>query len=795
MKISIKYLFTLLAICFVKTLVADIVPAVHQEERSWQVSQQFSGVSLQNAEAFPSATSSLKRYFQYHGIDQKSEGYPIVFRKNPALPPEGYRLVSDTSGTSIEAADQRGAYYAVATLKQLFQPRHGQLAVEKMRIEDCPSLAFRGVLVFLSEPATPKSMEHIKKLFQTFSELKFNTILLGLMGNYQYETVSFPDAAFSKEQVQELIREADACQLEIIPYFQAMSHCPWILRSPEGKNLLEDPEVTSWSATWCPSNPATEDFFKRILRETVDLFKPRYIHLGFDEIGPFRKCARCREVAPEKLLADEIIRYHDFLASFGVKTIIWHDEFLERNSADRYTSHAQAWRAREVLPRDILINYWYYYPNPVDMVGQMKLFSDLGYRMIGAGFHRPRAIQMLSESMEESPSGDGMLATTWYLARQWGAGLMRWELPHYLVTTAESAWNTYAHGAERPGFDPVQVLMRNYFPVEIAPDLLYFTPVVFSENQKKWAELPIQRAGNFFPFAAAYGETAYDATRNCRIKIDQTAAALVILQEADAPSKATPDEYFPIGQWQVKYSDGTLQEIPLLYRWNISSTAAPYNAMLNQAAVTDPKSGRRYNTLFWTNPHPEKKIVSLELIRSDGYDGTFRIAALAVGNFNWSEGIYGKIISTVETFSYGSADELNAKWYYQAPEEVKISLCEERMRLDVPPLAGGRITLSKALPASATGGVLRIYSTFASPVRCGIYRGDKGWGDYYTTYQLLSPGWNVVEFDFAAMQHEKNTEIALQQLDRLQIALWIPKGEIGYFLFDRLSFFAGPVAQ
>ena len=193
------------------------------------------------------------------------------------------------------------------------------------------------------------------------------------------------------------------------------------------KSLLEDPEVTSWSATWCPSNPATEDFFKRILRETVDLFKPRYIHLGFDEIGPFHKCERCSKVAPEKLLADEIIRYHDFLASFGVKTMIWHDELLERNSADRYTSHAQAWRAREVLPRDILINFWYYYPNSAEMKGQMKHFSDLGYRMIGAGFHRPRAIQMLSEIMEESPSGDGMIATTWYLVRQWGTGLMRWE--------------------------------------------------------------------------------------------------------------------------------------------------------------------------------------------------------------------------------------------------------------------------------------------------------------------------------------------------------------------------------
>ncbi len=199
----------------------------------------------------------------------------------------------------------------------------------------------------------------------------------------------------SQKTLRELVEYCRARGIDLIPEVPSLSHCDYlILPYPEIAERSYDP----YPDTYCPSNPKTYEILFDVLGEIIEVFEPRYINIGHDEIYSIALCERCKGKDPADLLADDIIKIHDFLASHGVRTMMWADKIVElgddkgnkwggaeypvvRNG--RVTEFVPAmYRAMDRLPRDIIcINWSWPFGADVD-----KKYLDNGFDMVFGNF-------------------------------------------------------------------------------------------------------------------------------------------------------------------------------------------------------------------------------------------------------------------------------------------------------------------------------------------------------------------------------------------------------------------------
>ena len=95
-----------------------------------------------------------------------------------------------------------------------------------------------------------------------------------------------------------------------------------------------------------------------VLREAVQVFHPRYINIGYDEL-----------FCDTKTLIRGATRLRDFLAGMGVRTMMWGDLFLYKGEAPdamNAPNAAEAKLRRESLPKDIVVCDWHYEKAPVE---------------------------------------------------------------------------------------------------------------------------------------------------------------------------------------------------------------------------------------------------------------------------------------------------------------------------------------------------------------------------------------------------------------------------------------------
>ena len=127
----------------------------------------------------------------------------------------------------------------------------------------------------------------------------------------------------SVEELSEIAAYAYARGIEIIPEMPCLSHAEYLLyKHPEFAEVAEDhfPEVC------CPSNPDYYKMLFEIFDDMIEIFHPKRINIGHDELYVLGYCPRCKGKRAADLLLGDITKIHDFLASRGVKTMLWGDK-------------------------------------------------------------------------------------------------------------------------------------------------------------------------------------------------------------------------------------------------------------------------------------------------------------------------------------------------------------------------------------------------------------------------------------------------------------------------------------
>lgn len=270
----------------------------------------------------------------------------ISISKDTSLKAEAYRLEVNSKGITLQAADARGIFYGLQTLRQLL-PEQAPWAIPAVTIADEPRFPYRGLMLDVARFFTPK--EHVLKLIDCMAMMKLNKLHLHLTDDngwrieikrYPLLTKTgsrrvarpgkyFPDREnpikgeptvergfFTQKDIKEMVRYAQERQIEIIPEIDLPAHSNAALTAyPE----MRCPVVKEFPAVipgmggdrakiiFCAGNDSVYSFLNNILDEVMELFPSQYVHIGGDEANKYywKLCPLCQARMKQEGITDE----------------------------------------------------------------------------------------------------------------------------------------------------------------------------------------------------------------------------------------------------------------------------------------------------------------------------------------------------------------------------------------------------------------------------------------------------------------------------------------------------------
>ncbi|THF70054.1 glycoside hydrolase [Deinococcus sp. Arct2-2] len=550
---------------------------------------------------------------------------------------EGYALWVEAGGAYVVGADARGAYMGAQTLRQLLT----QGGLKFARISDSPALSQRIAMIYLDQYSAAIN----DKLIPMLAALKYNSVLV--MSNYvQWDTAkaggwAHPGGA-SKAEAARVAALARSYGLEPIPLIETLSHVGWMYYGGKNLDLRQDPDSqNAWA--YDTLNPATYSrVILPILKEAVDVFKPKVIHIGHDEVrnrDRFPARENGKALGFEKLFVDDVVKLHDYLKMQGVGTMMWHDTAF----ADAVIATLPA-----QLPKDIQVAYWNYAPgNSFGLLGRIKA---LGFPVLGASWNEVGNAEGYAK-VAAQVGATGMIQTRWtgYFGNPsiWD-GAADQGVP--FVRAANSFWNPAAgsvpnaEGIYRATYQPEAYRATAGTLVNLAP---LVTRSLTDDDEKGWilkgADIDLRNLKTGVNRFGAYTfsvtgavmlkgsrPAAKDLPERVTVELGRKATSIAFLHTTGWPA-ATAREV--IGRYEVRYADGSMVNQPLEYGRHIRAwtDTLPSSMIPAPAWAGKTKDGLEVAVpvLDWVNPKPDKVISSVTVV-SEGKNANLTLIGLTL---------------------------------------------------------------------------------------------------------------------------------------------------------------------
>lgn len=366
----------------------------------------FTGWCADSPEGAGAAQILAEKYQEKAGIAlTEKEGGEISFVTAPSLPADGYDLKITNTGVTVCASSLRGFVCGAETFIKLIRDD----CVPTVKISDSPAKAFRGVHLFIPSMA---QMDFARRLIKyMISPMGYNTIIMQVSGGMVYEShpkisqafanavemqkkglwPAFPHSGIAegkpitKAQLKEFLSYIKSFGIDVIPEVQSLGHVqymthayPQIAEIPEVEELekvdtREEDMLPSqfYRHSYCPSNERSYEILFDIIDEIIEVFQPKeFVHMGHDEVREIGVCSKCKGKDPAQLLAQDIIRIHDYLAAKGLKMMIWADML---QPVTKY----QTPPAIDMIPKDIVL---------LDFIWYFHLTKDIEDNLLEKGF-------------------------------------------------------------------------------------------------------------------------------------------------------------------------------------------------------------------------------------------------------------------------------------------------------------------------------------------------------------------------------------------------------------------------
>jgi hexosaminidase len=311
--------------------------------------------------------------------DQQSNIIRLKLDVSQATGPEGYHLEASPTVITISAAAPAGIFYGMQTLRQLLPPaifsptlvQGVAWTVPAVSIDDRPRFAWRGMMLDCSRHFMPP--QFIKRFIDLLAIHKMNTFHWHLtddqgwriqirkypklteIGAWRSQTlIGRPDQKplkfdgqryggfYTQDEIRDIVAYAQDRFINIVPEIEMPGHSSAAIAAYPQLSYADHPVAVATSWGICSDILAPEqntiDFYQDVLREVMDLFPSRFIHLGGDEVplaqwnNP-RALARMKELGltdPADLQQYFLAQMNRYLQANGRRLIGW-DEVAALN--------------------------------------------------------------------------------------------------------------------------------------------------------------------------------------------------------------------------------------------------------------------------------------------------------------------------------------------------------------------------------------------------------------------------------------------------------------------------------
>lgn len=539
---------------------------------------------------------------------------------------EAYALWVDEGGAYVVGADARGAYLGAQTLRQLLTPAGLRYA----RITDAPALRQRVAMIYLDQYSRGVN----DALIPMLAALKYNAVLV--MSNYvQWDTAkaggfAHPGGA-SKAEARRVAELARSYGLEVIPLIETLSHAGWMFYGGKNLDLRQDPDSQNLWA-YDTLNPATYDrVILPVLKEAVEVFVPKVIHLGHDEVrnrDRFPARENGKAVGFETLFVNDVVKLHDYLKGLGVGSMIWHDTAF----ADAVIGTLPA-----RLPKDLQVAYWNYAPG--NSFGLLGTIQKLGFPTFGASWSDPGNAEGHAQAAA-SIGAQGMIQTRWtgYFGNPsiWDGNA---DQGTPFVRAAGAFWNPAAPPVKdaelryRDLYQPTPYRAESGATVDLSPVV---TRALADEDGSGWIGKGrdidlrnlrggVQRLGAYlFDVKGAVMLRGSRASvkalpERATVDLNRKARALAFLHVTGWPAATNREK---VGQYEIEYADGSRITQPLEYGRHIRAWTDTAPTSMIPAPGWNGVTGEGLNVavpvLEWVNPKPDQVIRSVTLVSAGG---------------------------------------------------------------------------------------------------------------------------------------------------------------------------------
>lgn len=343
-------------------------------------------------------------------VEEQASTNVVRVQKVEGLASEAYKLTINSSDVILEASDYAGAFNALQTWKQMVLNAEDGIVMQ-VKIDDQPRFGYRGVMIDCSRHFW--TVAELKETITQMSFFKLNKLHLHLTDNnaWRVEIKAYPDLItkgtfykdfpelsdkfYTQDDLKEVVNFAAKHNIEVIPEIDLPGHAIGILAAyPElactsaNKHFEVYPEEMpiadriSQVNMLCLGNPKVYEFAETVVKELVEIFPSKKIHLGGDEVPTniWETCRKCQKTYKELglnewgELQDYFTEQMSAVAKKYNKTMLGWDEINERHAATT-EDVVMVWRnygypqAIEALERDV----------PIIMAPQHPCYFDWGY--------------------------------------------------------------------------------------------------------------------------------------------------------------------------------------------------------------------------------------------------------------------------------------------------------------------------------------------------------------------------------------------------------------------------------
>jgi hexosaminidase len=223
---------------------------------------------------------------------------------------EGYRIAITKNKLLVEASTDKGAFFAVQTLRQLLPAsfenssyNSDKVKLDLLRINDSPEYSYRGFMLDVARHFY--SVEDVKRLVDLLAIYKINSLHLHLTDDqgWRIEIKSWPNLTaigskisvnnerggfYTQEDYLEIQEYALKHHIVIIPEIDMPGHTNSALSTYAELNCdnkATEPYIGTevGLSSLCVNKDITYKFIDDVIGEIADLTKGEYIHIGGDE--------------------------------------------------------------------------------------------------------------------------------------------------------------------------------------------------------------------------------------------------------------------------------------------------------------------------------------------------------------------------------------------------------------------------------------------------------------------------------------------------------------------------------